>query len=94
MTQYFNIFSSRKANNDDPYKQFTWYEDDNGYEKYGYLYSASVSGCLVQMKEYIDTEENDFEITINASDEQGGSCVITNNQELEAAKLKYKQIIS
>lgn len=92
MTQHFNIFDCGKATAGDPYKKFAWYEDDEGYEKYGYLFSASVSGCLHQIKEYIDFSENDFEIHINLSDKFGGDCVVKTLKELESARLKYNQI--
>lgn len=89
MTQYFKIFDTGNATNGDAYKKFAWYEDDNGYEKYGYLFSAHVSGCLHQIKEYIDLSENDFEIDIDVPENSGGSCMIVSLEELEQAKIKY-----
>lgn len=95
MTQYFNIMSWSHLDSD-PYKAFVWSEDDDGYEKYGFLYSSSISGCLTQIeKELCPNEDGDdsFEIDVHVGDKHGGSSLIKSLEELYDAKLKYTSFL-
>lgn len=88
MPQYFTILTYSHLSSN-PNEAFMWSEDDNGYEKYGFLYSSSVYGCLKQIEAEIS--EDEFEITVDIENKYGGSCVIKDLDELSAAKIKYAE---
>ena len=90
MPQYFSILSYSHLSSN-PNEAFMWSEDDNGYEKYGFLHSSSVYSCLKQIEAEINEEE--FEITVDVANKHGGSCVIKDLEELSDAKIKYAQYV-
>lgn len=88
MTQLFTILIS--VHSQDPDQKFFWCEEDeNGYEKYGFIHCESISTCLKQIEKEIDEAENDFEITIDVSDKYGGKSTIHTLNELSFAKIRY-----
>lgn len=91
MSQYFTILSYSHLSSN-PNEAFMWSEDDDGYEKYGFLHSSSVYGCLKQIESEII--EDEFEINIDVGDKYGGSCLIRNLEELSEAKLKYASFLA
>lgn len=92
MTQYFHIMPMSHIYSD-PYKAFVWSEDDDGYEKYGFLYSSSIAGCLTQIENKLYKDDS-FEINVDVGDKHGGSCLITNLEQLAIAKLKYTSFLN
>lgn len=90
MTQYFDIMSVSHLNSD-PNKAFVWSEDDDGYEKYGFINNSSIFACLTQIESEIQEEE--FEINVAVKPEDGGTFLIKSLEELASAKLKYKSFL-
>lgn len=95
MTQIFSIMN-RSHLDSNPDEAFVWSEEDtdSGYEKYGFLYRASILDCLIEIEEYLCVDEDGddtFNISIDVGDKYGGNSVITSLEELSAAKLRYSQ---
>lgn len=90
MPQYFNITNFSHLSSD-PNKAFVWSEDEDGYEKCGFLYSSSIYGCLTQIESELN--EDEFEINVDVGDKYGGSSLIKSLEDLSKAKLKYKAFL-
>lgn len=84
MTQYFTVINLTKPSEPNP--KFMWSEEENGDEKYGFLYANSILSCLEQIEKEI--YEDNFEIYMNVG-ETNGAYLIKNFDELEIAKIKY-----